>query len=132
MSSRNHDKNKEVIKELEKTISPVLVVNNSSLKPYVELFEYSPENIYQQPLGSLVGFFEIKEYSQDSAYIVNFLTSVLKKEYYINPKRPVTESLDSALHKVNLALSELAKQGNVEWLGKLNAAICVLEKNTAL
>ena len=118
-----------MIKELEKKISPVLVVNNSSLKPYVELFEYSPENIYQQPLGSLVGFFEIKEYSQDSAYIVNFLTSVLKKEYYINPKRPVAESLDCSLHKVNLALSELAKQGNVEWLGKLNAAICVLEKN---
>ena len=122
-------KNKDVIKELEKTISPILVVNNSSLKPYVELFEYEPENIYQQPLGSLVGFFEVKEFSEDSAYIVNFLTSVLKKEYYINPKRPVTESLDSALHKVNMALSELAKHGNVEWLGKLNAAICVLEKN---
>ncbi|EKE19043.1 MAG: hypothetical protein ACD_9C00158G0007 [uncultured bacterium] len=129
--SRNSNKNKEVIKELEKTISPVLVVNNSSLKPYVELFEYSPENIYQQPLGSLVGFFEIKDYSEESAYIVNFLTSVLKKEYYINPKRPVTESLDSALHKVNMALSELVKHGNVEWLGKINAAICVLEKNNA-
>ena len=59
MSSRNSDKNKEVLKELEKTISPVLVVNNSSLKPYVELFNYAPENIYQQPLGSLIGFFEI-------------------------------------------------------------------------
>jgi hypothetical protein len=122
-------KNKNVIKELEKIISPILVVNNSALKPYVELFEYSPENIYQQPLGSLVGFFEVKEFSDESAYIVNFLTSVLKKEYYINPKRPVTESLDSALHKVNMALSELAKHGNVEWLGKINAAICVLEKN---
>lgn len=131
MSPRNPDKNKDVIKELEKTISPILVVNNSSLKPYVELFEYAPENIYQQPLGSLVGFFEVKEFSEESAYIVNFLTSVLKKEYYINPKRPVTESLDSALHKVNMALSELAKHGNVEWLGKLNAAICVLEKNNA-
>ncbi|KKQ01538.1 MAG: Erythrocyte binding protein 1, partial [Candidatus Moranbacteria bacterium GW2011_GWD2_36_198] len=131
MSPRNSDKNKDVIKELEKTISPILVVNNSSLKPYVELFEYAPENIYQQPLGSLVGFFEVKEFSDESAYVVNFLTSVLKKEYYINPKRPVTESLDSALHKVNIALSELAKHGNVEWLGKINAAICVLEKNNA-
>lgn len=121
---------KAVLKDLEKTISPVLVINNSSLKPYVEVFDYAPENIYQQPLGKLVGFFEVKEYSDDSAYIVNFLTSVLKKEYYINPKRPVTESLDSALHKVNLALSELAKHGNVDWLGKLNAAICVLEKNS--
>lgn len=124
-------KNKNVLKELEKTISPVLVVNNSSLKPYVELFEYEPENIYQQPLGSLVGFFEVKEFSEDSAYIVNHLTAVLKKEYYINPKRPVTESLDSALHKVNMALSEIARIGNVQWLGKINAAICVLEKNNA-
>lgn len=132
MSSRNNNNNKkEVFKELEKTISPVLVVNNSSLKPYIELFEYYPENIYQQNLGSLVGFFEIKEYSEDSAYIVNFLTSVLKKEYYINPKRAVAESLDSAMHKVNLALSEIAKQGNVEWLGNLNAAICVIERNNA-
>ena len=131
MPPRNTDKNKDVLKDLEKTISPVLVVNNSSLKPYVELFEYEPENIYQQPLGSLIGFFEVKEYSDESAYVVNFLTSVLKKEYYINPKRQVTESLDSALHKVNLALSELAKNGNVEWLGKINAAICVLEKNNA-
>lgn len=131
MPSKNQVNQKEVLKDLENKISPILVVNNSSLKPYVELFDYAPENIYQQPLGSLVGFFEIKEYSEDSAYVVNFLTSVLKKEYYINPKRPVTESLDSALHKVNLALSELAKHGNVEWLGKLNATICVLEKNNA-
>ena len=131
MPPRNSEKNKEVLKDLEKNISPVLVVNNPSLKPYVELFEYEPENIYQQPLGSLVGFFEVKEYSDESAYVVNFLTSVLKKEYYINPKRQVTESLDSALHKVNLALSELAKNGNVEWLGKIHAAICVLEKNNA-
>lgn len=131
MPSKNQFNSKEVLKDLEKKISPLLVVNNNSLKPYVEIFEYAPENIYQQPLGSLIGFFEIKEYSEDSAYIVNFLTSVLKKEYYANPKRPVTESLDSALHKVNLALSELAKHGNVQWLGRLNAVICVLEKNSA-
>lgn len=129
MPGRNNDKIKESLKELEKKISPVLVVNNGSLKPYVESFQYFPENVYQQPLGILSGFFEIKEYSEDSAYIVNFLNSVLKKEYYINPKRPVTESLDSALHKVNVALSELAKHGNVNWLGKLDGAVCIFEKN---
>ena len=107
-----------------------MVINNSSLKPYIELFEYAPENIYQKPLGNLIGFFEIKEYSEESAYVVNFLTSVLKKEYYTNPRRSVTESFDSALHKVNLALSEVAKHGNVEWIGKLHAAICVIEKNS--
>lgn len=129
MPSRNNDKNKDSLRELEKNISPILVINNGSLKPYIECFQYYPENIYQQPLGILTGFFEIKEYSEDSAYVVNFLNSVLKKEYYVNPKRPVTESLDSALHKVNVALSELAKHGNVNWLGKLDGAVCILEKN---
>ncbi len=130
MPSKNTEKKIDPVRELQTNISPVLVINNSTLKPYIELFEYAPENIYQQPLGHLIGFFEIKEYSDDSAYVVNFLTSVLKKEYYANPKRPVAESFDSALHKVNLALSEVAKHGNVEWIGKIHAAICVIEKNS--
>lgn len=113
----------------ENSTTPILVVNNSSLRPYIEAFHYEPENITQQALGTLLGYFEVKEYSEDSAYIVNFLNSVLKKEYYINTKRAVPESLDSALHKVNTALSELAKHGNVNWLGNLDAAVCVLEKN---
>ena len=113
----------------ENSTAPILVVNNSSLRPYIEAFHYEPENITQQALGTLLGYFEVKEYSEDSAYIVNFLNSVLKKEYYINTKRAVPESLDSALHKVNTALSELAKHGNVNWLGNLDAAVCVLEKN---
>jgi hypothetical protein len=129
MSQKNLPKQKNTFKELEKKITPVFVMNNSTLKPYAKLFEYYPENIYQKPLGSLVGFFEVKEYSEDSAYIVNFLTSVLKKEYYINPKRPVSESFDSALQKVNIALSEIVKHGNINWLGNLDGAICVMEKN---
>ena len=129
MPSKNTEKKSDSIRELTKTVSPILVINNPALKPYIELFEYAPENIYQQPLGNLIGFFEIKEYSESSAYVVNFLTSVLKKEYYANPRRSVTESFDSAMHKVNLALSEVAKHGNVEWIGKLHASICVLEKN---
>lgn len=123
-------KNKDVLREMVKTISPVLAINNPSLRPYIEIFEYHPENIVQQPLGSLVGFFEIKDYSDDSAYVVNFLTSVLKKEYYANPKRSVTESFDSALQKVNVALSEVVKHGNMGWLGHIDGAVCILEKNS--
>ena len=130
MPSKNTEKKLDSIRELSKNISPILVINNSSLKPYIELFNYEPENIYQKPLGNLVGFFEIKEYSEQSAYIVNFLTSVLKKEYYANPRRSVAESFDSAMHKVNLALSEVTKHGNIEWIGKLHASICVIEKNS--
>ncbi|EKE15851.1 MAG: hypothetical protein ACD_11C00103G0053 [uncultured bacterium] len=129
MSSKNNEKIKNSM-ELKKEISQIFVANNSKLKPYLEIFQHNPENIIQQPLGILVGFFEVKEYSDDSAYIVNFLNSVLKKEYYANPKKSISESFDSALHKINLALSEITKHGNVNWLGKLDAAICVIEKNS--
>lgn len=115
--------------ELKKTISTILVANDKDLRPYIELFEYTGENIIQQQLGTLLGTFEIQDDSKDSAYIVNFLTSVAKKEYFVNPKRSAAESFEAALHKVNLALSELANHGNVSWLGKLDAAICVLESN---
>ncbi len=126
MSQKNNEKNKP---EIDFSVYPILVVNNSGLKPYIESFSYSPSNVIQQSLGNLLGFFKISDTSEDSAYIVNFLASVLKKEYYINPRRSIEESLDQALHKVNVALSEIAKNGNVNWLGMLDSAICVLEKN---
>jgi len=128
MQGKNSEK-KANSGELEKIISPILVANNSKLKPFIELFEAYPENINLQPLGTMIGFFKINDKSEDSAYIVNFLASVIKKEYFINYKRPVSESLDGALHKVNLTLSEIAKNGNVRWIGQLDSAICVLEKN---
>lgn len=126
MGQKNIEKNKP---EMDFSIYPILVVNDSKLKPYIESFSYSPSNVIQQPLGNLLGFLKISDTSEDSAYIVNFLASVLKKEYYINPRRSVEESLDQTLHKVNVALSEIAKNGNVNWLGTLDCAICVLEKN---
>lgn len=127
MSRKNTNKNAP--KELKKSISTILVANDKYFRPFIELFEYAGENIIQQQLGTLLGIFEIRDDSEDSAYIVNFLTSVAKKEYFINPKRSVPESFEAALHKVNLALSELANHGNVSWIGKLDAVICVLEKN---
>lgn len=127
MPRKSSEKNNS--QDIKFSISPISVVNNSRLKPYIESFSYSPSNIIQQPLGNVLGFFKISDTSEDSAYIVNFLASVLKKEYYINPRRSVEESFDLALHKVNIALSEIAKNGNINWLGMLDAAICVIEKN---
>ncbi|TAK97073.1 hypothetical protein EPO05_00205 [Patescibacteria group bacterium] len=125
MPSKNNDKNRPTI-ELEWNISPVLVTNNHRLKPYLELFECYPENAMLRPLGTIVGFFEMADTSDDSAYIVNFLTAEAKKEYYVNHRRSIGESFDAALHRVNLALAEITKNGNVQWIGKLNGALCVV------
>ncbi|MCK9379211.1 MAG: hypothetical protein M0P97_03680, partial [Candidatus Moranbacteria bacterium] len=120
---------KRKTREMEKIISDILVVADHELKPYIEMLNYAPENITQKSLGRLLGFFEIKDENEDSAYIVNFLASVIKKEYFINTKRGPIESFESSLNKTNLALAEIAKHGNVNWLGKLDSALCAIEGN---
>jgi len=114
---------------LERTIVEILVANGRSVEPFVKVFTYSGENVTKSPLGTLVGVFEIADRSEDSAYIVNFLASVAKKEYFSNPRRGAIESFEAALHKINLALAEIVKHGNIAWLGKCHGALGILEKN---
>ena len=126
-------KKNDTLKPLQKTeasVTEILIAGDGSLKPYIQTFHYEPENIALASLGSVLGIFEIEDQNEDSAYIVNFLASVVKKEYFAHPKRAAIESLEATLHKVNLALSELIKQDNTAWLGKLNAALCVIDKNS--
>lgn len=125
---KNQEKSKPLL-ELEKEVTEILVANGRSFQPFIRTFSYTGENISKVNLGTLVGVFEVDEKSEDSEYIVNFLASVAKKEYFNNPRRGAIESFEGALHKVNLALAELVKHGNVAWLGKFHGALGVLEKN---
>lgn len=118
-----------MLPELHTSVTEVLVANGRVFQPFIRTFRYSGENISKQSLGTLIGVFEIDDQSEDSAYIVNFLASVAKKEYLSNPRRGAIESFEAALHKINLALAELVKHGNVAWLGKFHGALGVLEKN---
>lgn len=117
------------ISEIKPSVTEVLVANGRSFEPFVRTFSYTGENITRSSLGTLLGVFEIDDQHEDSAYIVNFLASVAKKEYFNNPRRGAIESFEAALHKMNLALAELVKHGNITWLGKFHGAIGVLEKN---
>lgn len=107
----------------------ISVAKSGFLKPYMACFNALPDNIAREPLGMLAGVFLIGDRSEDSAYIVNFLSSLAKKEYYGNPRRSAIESFESCLHKINLGLSELAKEGNTEWIGTLDAALLAIERN---
>ncbi len=129
MQERKRPGKTNALPELHSSVAEILVVNGRSFQPFIRTFSYTGENISKSNLGTLVGVFEIDEMSEDSAYIVNFLASVAKKEYFNNPRRGAIESFEAALHKINLALAELVKHGNVTWLGKFHGAIGVLEKN---
>ncbi|MFA6973866.1 MAG: hypothetical protein WC238_03995 [Parcubacteria group bacterium] len=117
------------IPELVSSFENILVCNNKQLRPFVEIFVFEPENVTQKNLGTLMGVFEINDTSEDSSYVVNYLSSVIKKEYFSKPKRAPIESFEAALHRGNLALSKIAEHGNVKWIGKLNAIIAIIEKN---
>ena len=114
---------------LKKNIADILVASHSH-EPYIIAFRYSGDNVASQAHGTLIGFFEIDVHDEDSAYIVNFLASVAKKEYFANVRRGPVESFEAALHKVNVALSELVKHGNISWLGHLHGALGILVKTT--
>lgn len=115
--------------EFSSSVTPILIVGNDRLTPYIQVFFHQPENIVQHSLGCLFGVFKIDAADVDSAFIVNFLVSEIKKEYYGNPRRTPAGSFEAGLNRINIALSELAKQGNISWMGKLESAICALEKN---
>ena len=114
---------------LEASFETVLVCKKNSFRSHLEVFVAKPENIAQKDSGVIAGILEIDDESEDSSYIVNYLVSVLKKEYYSRTKRGSFESFEAALHKVNLALAKLAEHGNVGWIGKINAIIFTIEKN---
>jgi len=121
--------NEKRIVTLDSSFENILVCNDKSLRPYIETFYFEAENISQKKLGTLFGILEISDDSNDSSYIVNYLISVIRKEYFSKPKRGAVESLEASLHRANLALSKLAEHGSVAWLGKLNAIVAVIEKN---
>lgn len=127
MARRKTDKK---ISSLEPFFESIFVCNHNRLRPFIEVFVHEPENVAQQNLGTLLGVFEVTDLSEDSSYIANYLISVIKKEYSARPKRGAIESFEAALHKANLALSKLAEHGNVKWIGRLNALIAVIEKNS--
>lgn len=114
---------------LEPHFKDVFVCKQKEMRPYLEIFVQEPQNISEQNLGTIAGIFEITDNSEDSSYIVNYLISIIKKEYYSKVRRGPIESFEAALHKANLALAKLAEHENINWLGHLNAVCIVLEKN---
>jgi len=114
---------------LEKIFKEIVVGTGRSQEPYIIAFHYASDNVAGHGLGTLFGFFEVEIHDQDGAYIVNFLASVAKKEYFANPKRSPVDSFDAALHKINVALAEIVKHGNISWLGHLHGAIGAVNEN---
>ena len=129
MAKRKLDKK---IVSLKPNFQNILICKKKENRPFLEILIEEPENISRKNLGILVGIFQINDYSEDSSYIVNYLISVIKKEYFAKTNRGPVENFEAALHKANLALSGLATHENINWIGHINAVCAVIEKNNLL
>lgn len=122
---KSHD-----FRENVRVISQIQATRGRDAEHFIKIFRHEGDNVASATLGTMLGIFEIDDSSEDSKYIVNFLFSVAKNEYFCNPRRGATESFEAALHKINVALAEIVKHGNIRWLGKLHGTIAILERNS--
>ena len=125
-------KSEKKLPPLRPSFEEVLVCKKKENRPFIEILIEEPENIQHQGLGTLFGIFQIDDYSEDSSYIVNYLISIIKKEYFTRTNRGPIENFEAALHKANLALSKLASHENINWIGHIHAVCAVIEKNNLL
>jgi hypothetical protein len=130
MKERKREKPPHDFRENVRVISQIQATRGRDAEHFIKVFRHEGDNVASATLGTLLGVFEIDDSSEDSKYIVNFLFSVAKNEYFCNPKRAAVESFEAALHKINVALAEIVKHGNIRWLGKLHGTIAILERNS--
>ena len=107
----------------------IFVSATREMAPFEVVYVYQPENFEQKQLGTIFGIIKICDSSPESSFVANLLASVMRKEYFSKPSRPVYDSFEASLRKANLALAELARQGSVKWIGKICFAGGVIEKN---
>ncbi len=118
------------VQTIKVRIGEISVTKNRSSEPYIKSFIATPENVTQECLGTLVGVFSVSDHSDSSGFVVNVLVSAIRKEYFANPRRGAVESFEAALHRMNLALSELVKNGQTDWIGNLHGAVAAIEKHS--
>ena len=109
----------------------ILIKAPRSKNTVCDIFSYEPGNIEEASLGSLYMVAELTT-NEDSLHLVNLLSSIIKREYYLLPHRGPVESLEAGLKKANQTLNEIANQGNLNWLGKIHFICAALNKEKDL
>jgi len=85
-------------------------------------FCYEPENIYEKRLGSLYMVGCLKNVLPQRFRFLDNLARVIKGEYYSPKLHSPEKSLKESLRQANEFLENIAKSGNVSWLGNLSFA----------
>jgi len=124
---------KDKIQQIEDLMakSSELYVGSNSAKEFCISYSYEPNNVEEAKIGNLYIVGEVRLKSKNCAYLANTLSSIIKKELFKNSKRGALESFEASLNKANAYLADIASQGNIDWIGKLNM-VCALQNGDKL
>lgn len=109
-------------------LQEIILPGSGEMDSYCETFVYEPSNIDEENLGSLylVGQFDAQ--MQQSSSLLNLLASVIKREFYLNPKRKPIDAFEAALKKANATLADFIENEQIDWMGKIHLVCAVIQK----
>ncbi|MFH0905684.1 MAG: hypothetical protein V1826_03135 [bacterium] len=87
---------------------------------------YEPDNTAEAAHGSLYFVIDIGSPSPLSPDIAYNLIDIVKEEYYSDLDLSASESFENALKAANAELGAIAKEGEKDWIGKLNIIIAAM------
>jgi len=88
---------------------------------------YEPDNTALLAHGSLHFVIDIASPSPLSTDIAYNLIDIIKEEYYSDLALSAGESFENALKAANSELAAIAKEGEKDWIGKINVVIAAIQ-----
>src|SRR3972149_5060886 len=93
-------------------------------------YEHQPKDPNERKHGIIFAVIEIIAPVHSAEEIAELIIETFHNEYYRDLDKEPLQALESALSKINEELAEITEQGKIHWLGRLNAILAVLLKNT--
>jgi hypothetical protein len=91
-------------------------------------FCFEPQNVYEKRMGGLYMIGLLKNILPQNIRFLDKLVRVIREKYYKTISSTPEKSLKESLKKANDYLEQIAKEGDVSWLGNLDFGV-VAAKN---
>ncbi|MDD5731568.1 MAG: hypothetical protein PHU42_01635 [Patescibacteria group bacterium] len=89
---------------------------------------FKPDSQQQKDHGTIYMIIEILSSDPTMGRVAKVIEKILIEKYYENLEDGLT-SFEATLKIINEKLASLADEGEIGWIGKINAVIAILEKN---
>jgi hypothetical protein len=93
-------------------------------------YEHIPRNPDELKHGSIYAVIELEDKGGHAEEIAERIIDVLHESFYENLEKEPLESFEASLAKINDELADRSSEGQINWLGKLNAILGIFSENT--